>query len=124
MRFPSTEAPVYINWYFSEVRVLDRDEIRAFRVFKDNLPYSATILPPYGNCTQFSVSNLLASSSNTFALVPTNFSTLPPLINAMEVFYIGETLTDGTNARDGMYNKVGSLGGLRGAPAPAAKVFF
>lgn len=103
MRFPFTQAPVYVNWYFSEVRLLQRNEIRAFRVFKDNLPYSPTILPPYGNCTQFSVSNLLASSNNTFSIVPTNFSTLPPLINAMEVFYIGDALTDGTNAKDGMY---------------------
>ncbi|XP_057781676.1 probable LRR receptor-like serine/threonine-protein kinase At5g59680 [Salvia miltiorrhiza] len=100
MRFPSRQAPVYINWYFSEVAVLARNQIRAFRVFKDDLPYSPPILPPYGNCTQFSVSNLLASSGNTFSLVPTNYSTLPPLINAMEVFYIGDALTDGTNARD------------------------
>ncbi|XP_047964810.1 probable LRR receptor-like serine/threonine-protein kinase At5g59680 [Salvia hispanica] len=100
MRFPFTQAPVYVNWYFSEVRLLQRNEIRAFRVFKDDLPYSPTILPPYGNCTQFWVSNLLASSNNTFSIVPTNFSTLPPLINAMEVFYIGNALTDGTNTKD------------------------
>jgi hypothetical protein len=30
-------------------------------------------------------------------------STLPPLVNAMEVFYISDRLTDGTNSKDGMH---------------------
>lgn len=101
MGLPSVEVPVYLNWYFSEVTQLKPNETRSFKIFKDNKPFSEPILPPYENCTELYVSNITASLNTTFSLVPTNDSTLPPLINAMEVFFIGDELTNGTNNKDG-----------------------
>ncbi|KAG6417589.1 hypothetical protein SASPL_119773 [Salvia splendens] len=46
---------------------------------------------------------IAVSSNTTFSLVPTNVSTLPPLINALEIFQLPEPddkLTDGTNKKD------------------------
>lgn len=102
MDFPSYEIPVYINWYFSEVTRLGPGQNRSFRIFKDNEPYSNPILPPYGDCDEMWASEIRVSNKTIFSLVPTNVSTLPPLINAMEIFRIGEfQLTDGTNKKDG-----------------------
>lgn len=103
MGFPRVEVPVYLNWYFSEVTQLEANETRSFMVYKDGQPLTQAISPPYGNFTQWYASNYTVSSNTTFSLVPTKNSTLPPLINAMEVFLIGDALTDGTNSKDGRY---------------------
>ncbi|KAA8549545.1 hypothetical protein F0562_001437 [Nyssa sinensis] len=74
---------------------------RSFRVLRNNQSISDPILPPYGGVSEWTFSNITASSSTTFSLVATADSTLPPLINAMEVFYINlDKLTDGTNSND------------------------
>ncbi|KAG8371404.1 hypothetical protein BUALT_Bualt13G0084200 [Buddleja alternifolia] len=100
MGLPSFETLGYINWYFSEVTRLRPNQLRSFRIFKDNESFSEPILPLYENCTQTYVFGVNASSGTTFSLVPTNDSTLPPLINAMEVFEIGNELTNGTDTKD------------------------
>ncbi|KAH6836567.1 hypothetical protein C2S53_005186 [Perilla frutescens var. hirtella] len=101
MAFPSSDVPTYINWYFSEVTRLKPNQTRSFYIYKDNLPYSPPILPPYQNCTELYASNLTVFANTTFSLVPAKNSTLPPLVNAMEVFRIGDyPLTDGTNDKD------------------------
>lgn len=100
---PSGEMPIYLNMYFSEVTELDSTtQKRSFQIVMNNQtlldePFS----PPYGNSTELYASNLTVSSNTTIELVPTANSTLPPLINAMEVFAIGDFLTDGTHTNDG-----------------------
>lgn len=103
MELPSyEEINVYINLYFSEVTRLQPKQNRSFRIFKDNKSISDPIVPPYGDCVEMGVKETMASSKTTFSLVPTNVSTLPPLINAMEIFQIGDSpLTGGTNKKDG-----------------------
>ncbi|KAL2487820.1 Leucine-rich repeat protein kinase family protein [Forsythia ovata] len=100
MGFPPVEVPVYINWYFSEVTQLEANQTRSFMLYKDGQPFYQALSPPYGNFTEIISRNYTVSSNTTFSLVPTNDSTLPPLINAMEVFLIGDALTDGTNSKD------------------------
>lgn len=102
MGFHSKEIPSYINWYFSEVTPLGAGQNRSFRIFKDGKPFSEPITPPYGGCHQVWASGYVVSNRTVFTLVPTNVSTLPPLVNAVEIFEIGKTeLTDGTNRKDG-----------------------
>ncbi|XP_057781673.1 probable LRR receptor-like serine/threonine-protein kinase At5g59680 [Salvia miltiorrhiza] len=101
MEFPSYEIKVYINWYFSELTQLGAGQNRSFSIFKDNKSYYGPISPPYGDCVELVVRDIVVSSNTTFSLVPTNVSTLPPLINAMEIFRIADDmLTNGTNKKD------------------------
>ncbi|XP_059315180.1 uncharacterized protein At1g24485-like [Lycium ferocissimum] len=101
MRFlPIDNVPIYMNMYFSEVTQLGPNQTRSFRIFKDTESFSDPILPPYGSFTQLFVSNLTVSPNTTFSIVPTTNSTLPPLINALEIFIVGDALTDGTNSQD------------------------
>lgn len=90
MKFLPFEVPIYMNMYFSEVTQLDSNQTRSFRILKDIEPFSDPILPPYGNFTQLFVSNLTVTPNTTFSLVPTPDSTLPPLINALELFITRE----------------------------------
>ncbi|KAL6577239.1 hypothetical protein OROMI_011515 [Orobanche minor] len=106
MGFPSVEVPVYWNAYFSEVARLKPNETRSLMIVKDNNPFSQPFSPPYENCTELYTNNITASTNTTFSLVPTNDSTLSPLINAMEVFLIGNALTNGTNKKDGEKNGI------------------
>ncbi|EYU41392.1 hypothetical protein MIMGU_mgv11b022640mg [Erythranthe guttata] len=90
--------PIYLNMYFSEFAELDATtQKRSFQVLMDNeLLSDRPVVPPYGDCMELPASNLIVTSKTSFTLVPTYDSTLPPLINAMEVFYIGNLLTVGT----------------------------
>lgn len=99
--FPDTEVFVYINWYFSEVARLGPNETRSFNILLgDQIISNPPVSPPYQNSTEWVAWNYSVTSNTTMSLVPTNVSTLPPLINAMEVFRIGARLTNGTNSND------------------------
>lgn len=102
--FPTFEVPAYMTMYFSEVTQLadsNSSQKRSFTVYNGNESFSSIISPPYGNFTEMFLSNITVSSNTTFYLVATPDSTLPPLINAMEIFYISDPLTKGTNSKDG-----------------------
>lgn len=102
--FPDTEVFVYINWYFSEVARLGPNETRSFNILLgDQIISNPPVSPPYQNSTEWVAWNYNVTSNTTMSLVPTNVSTLPPLINAMEVFRIGARLTNGTNSNDGEF---------------------
>ncbi|KAI3806360.1 hypothetical protein L1987_22260 [Smallanthus sonchifolius] len=92
--------PVYINWYFSEVKELNSSEIRSFRVLKDRVPFSIPIVPRFGKVVEYFFSNLSVTIDTNFSLDPIVGSTLPPLINAGEFFSISDALSDGTNNND------------------------
>ncbi|KAL1558079.1 putative LRR receptor-like serine/threonine-protein kinaseisoform X1 [Salvia divinorum] len=94
--------PVSGDAIFTKRPQLGPSQNRSFRIFKDNESYSEPIRPLYGNCVEMILDSAIAVSSNTtFSLVPTNVSTLPPLINALEIFRIpDDKLTDGTNKKD------------------------
>ncbi|KAM7522259.1 hypothetical protein LguiA_012161 [Lonicera macranthoides] len=99
LNFVDSDKLVYINFYFSEVTQLDSTELRSFRILVNNQP-SKPIVPIYANVTELNASNFTLSSNTTFSLVPTPDSTLPPLINAMEIFYISDVMTKGTDSND------------------------
>ncbi|KAL8525589.1 hypothetical protein ACS0TY_014999 [Phlomoides rotata] len=110
MGFPRDEVTAYILWHFSEVTQLQPNQTRSFEIFLNNKSFSNPILPPYNNCSVMYITNFTVSSKDVFSLVPTNVSTLPPLINAMEVFLHGDELSNGTDTKD-----VQGLGSLQEA---------
>lgn len=100
-------AAVYLYLYFAEIQALQANETREFDIyFNENFNYTA-----------FSPSKL-EQRTITFSpvqcpggicrlrLVRTKKSTLPPLINAMEVFSIIEFPHAGTDPSDGISPKV------------------
>ncbi|GMI81812.1 hypothetical protein like AT4G29990 [Hibiscus trionum] len=123
---PTTKVPIYMNMYFSEVSVLDSTQTRSFELQIDGTPSSKPFIPAYLKAGEMILTNVTASSSNNFTLVATSDSTLPPLINALEVFTISDELTDGTNSDDvdglvslqGQFDALGDWGGDPCLPSP------
>ncbi|XP_024198033.1 uncharacterized protein At1g24485 [Rosa chinensis] len=98
---PSAEVPIYITMFFSEVNLLDSStDVRSFQIFIDDKNPSDPIIPIYGGVTEMYIANRTGSSKTSISLVATTDSTLPPLINAMEVYYLLGPLTEGTNSKD------------------------
>ncbi|KAK6271910.1 hypothetical protein POUND7_008993 [Theobroma cacao] len=123
---PATEVPIYMNMYFSEVSVLDSTQRRSFQLYIDGKSTSNPFIPSYGKAGEMYLANFSASSNTNFSLVATSVSTLPPLINALEVFTVSDELTDGTNRDDveglaslqNEFNVLGDWGGDPCLPSP------
>ncbi|KAI3678400.1 hypothetical protein L6452_37690 [Arctium lappa] len=92
--------PMYINWYFTEVKELNSTEMRSFRIRIDNLPFSLPIVPRFGNVTEYFISNLSITPVTNFSIRSVGSSTLPPLLNAFEIYSISDALTNGTYNKD------------------------
>ncbi|MCL7027261.1 hypothetical protein MKW94_014561 [Papaver nudicaule] len=104
--------PVQLNAYFSEVIKLSPTQKRSFDIIVNGnkldsvnmiLP-KGPVIPPYGRALEVRIANVTSfpvNSSFTIVSKPTNDSTLPPLINALEEYIIGDKLVQGTNSNDG-----------------------
>ncbi|KAF6160057.1 hypothetical protein GIB67_021943, partial [Kingdonia uniflora] len=98
---PKEKNPIYINTYFSEVSMKNSLLKRSFVMYIDDKPTTTKpIIPPYKSVLEMTTTDITASSSTVISMKSTTDSTLPPLINAMEIFIIGDKLTDGTNTKD------------------------
>lgn len=103
LNLPANEVAVYFNMYFTEMAQLSSTQKRSFQLYINNNSSPPLILPTYGGVTEVYFTNFTASSRTTFSLVATSDSTLPPLICAMEAFYLSSALVQGTNRNDGWY---------------------
>ncbi|KAJ7975316.1 Leucine-rich repeat receptor-like protein kinase [Quillaja saponaria] len=97
---PNTNVPVYIATYFSEVAQLNLTDKRSIRILVDKIPYGTPVIPPFGSVSVVEITNMTASSSTNFDIAAASDSTLPPIINAYEVYTVSNALTDGTNRHD------------------------
>ncbi|KAJ0106040.1 hypothetical protein Patl1_19471 [Pistacia atlantica] len=99
-KLPEKPTPFFMATYFSEVTQLGSGQKRSFKLFIDSKAVSASIVPTFGAASEVYIANRIASASNQISLLADDDSTLPPLINAMEVYTLSGELTNGTNAKD------------------------
>ncbi|KDO42415.1 hypothetical protein CISIN_1g037044mg, partial [Citrus sinensis] len=98
-------TPIYIAPDFSEVLLLlNTTQKRSFQLCVDNKPISDPIIPLFGSASEAYVTNRIAFASNSFSIQATTASTLPPLLNAMEIYTGCDRLTNGTNVNDGVFS--------------------
>ncbi|KAG4380685.1 hypothetical protein GLYMA_16G219300v4 [Glycine max] len=98
-RLPTKELPIYITAYFSEVMKSAVGK-RSIQMYIDNKPFLSPIVPPFGSVKEVYITNMTASAETSFVLQASETSTLPPIINAVEVYTLSDTLTAGTDSRD------------------------
>nr|GEV67261.1 malectin-like carbohydrate-binding domain-containing protein [Tanacetum cinerariifolium] len=116
----------YINTYYSEVSNLDSSQTRSFNYYETSSSGSHALAsdsfsPPYGTVLERYLYNYTVDSVTNITLTADVDSDLPPLINAIEVFNIGDVLTDGTHSDDVaaltlLQNTFDVLGGWSGDP--------
>ncbi|KAI3834167.1 hypothetical protein MKW98_018217 [Papaver atlanticum] len=102
--------PVHVNLYFSEVMILNSTQKRSFNIIVNGFVfYSGELLqkfgpvsPPHGRALEVHFENVYVDPlfGYKIEIVRANGSTLPPLVNAFEDFYIGDKLVQGTNSSD------------------------
>ncbi|XP_077212867.1 putative LRR receptor-like serine/threonine-protein kinase At1g05700 [Tasmannia lanceolata] len=93
---PQIKQSKYITLYFTEVKDLGFDENRTFYVYMDGENYNLTVSPRYEMYDEISGNTNPNVGSFNLTLAPTQNSTLPPIISAMELFTVSEDLVEGT----------------------------
>ncbi|XP_019099844.1 PREDICTED: uncharacterized protein At1g24485-like [Camelina sativa] len=95
---PLAGLPVYLALYFSEPQSLGRTQTRSFNIFLDtNEVGSGPIVPVFGKVTQVVVRDVVATSVSQVVLQSTDDSTLPPIINSLELYSISYGQDGGDN---------------------------
>ncbi|TVU20527.1 hypothetical protein EJB05_36740, partial [Eragrostis curvula] len=100
---PNHTVPRYVaNMHFSELKVLLKNESREFYInVNGELWYPSGITPDYlGSAAIYSTEPFPASAQYEVSINATANSTLPPIINAAEIFSIISTTNLGTDAPD------------------------
>ncbi|MCL7050302.1 hypothetical protein MKW94_003521 [Papaver nudicaule] len=103
------KIPVHYNAFFAEAIRLNATQKRSFNILVNDKLQSVidpkgAVRPSYRFLEEvhiFNVSSFATNSSYSIDFLPTNDSTLPPLINAIEGYTIGDKLVHGTNSSDG-----------------------
>ncbi|KAF3783595.1 hypothetical protein EJ110_NYTH19469 [Nymphaea thermarum] len=105
---PSTETDLeedtyYYIFYFSEVlEAVYKNKSRSFDFLVDGekLNNNGSIIPPYQSYVRNHNQNRYLTARSVISLVNTPDASLPPILNAMELFTIKSGLTNGTNEND------------------------
>ena len=91
----------YLYFHFAELEEVQAGQIRQFTISLNNRTIFGPIEPKYmASQTNFTQSSLSWSRMN-FSLAQTNQSTLPPIMNALEIYMIKEFLQSPTEQSDG-----------------------
>ncbi|XP_010273296.1 PREDICTED: probable LRR receptor-like serine/threonine-protein kinase At5g59680 [Nelumbo nucifera] len=105
------EITLYSVFYFLELEQLNSSEQRSFWIYLNGGNITNPITPPYGTALEIDLTTNISYSANkmgtSYDLLPPSGSTLLPMVNAVEIFQIGNALeASGTN---GTHVKVLSL---------------
>lgn len=99
---PKTNYYVYLH--FAELTRLQPNQTRAFNILRnDKLWYDRPVSPVYWTTTTILTQNPGSDVEWKFKLVKTEDSTLPPLINAVEIYAVKRFLKSQTGQSDGKF---------------------
>ncbi|KAL2578657.1 hypothetical protein AAZV13_15G020600 [Glycine max] len=80
----------YVYLHFTEIQVLAKNQTREFNITLNGNPWTENISPRYHSVnTIYSTSGISGEKIN-FSFVMTETSTLPPIINAIEIYRVKE----------------------------------
>ncbi|WOG94178.1 hypothetical protein DCAR_0313471 [Daucus carota subsp. sativus] len=91
-----------IYMYFSEVQTLQPNQTREFDIYLDGKPWSRRPVTPYNRSTVTVYSDALEkpAASHELVIQKTKRSTLPPILNAFELFTVKKFLQFQTDDQD------------------------
>ncbi|TKY44537.1 LRR receptor serine/threonine-protein kinase [Spatholobus suberectus] len=76
----------YVYLYFAEVEQLKKTQLRKFNISWNGSPLFESIVPRYLYATTLSNSKSLVANEHRISVHKTNDSTLPPILNAVEIY--------------------------------------
>lgn len=99
---PDDTTQFFVFLYFAEIQKLQPNQSRAFQVLLNGKPWTnGLISPPYlEGIVSYSTAPLTGGTYD-FSLVKTPDSTLPPFLNAVEIYRVIDFSQSPTDERDG-----------------------
>ncbi|KAH7677974.1 Non-specific serine/threonine protein kinase protein [Dioscorea alata] len=94
--------PLYIALYFTEVSKLKPRQNRTFDIYISGQDFNLKLSPVYQKCNEVHgyVVPTPGMSKIILSLVASENSNMPPILNAMELFSVSETVSNGTAPQD------------------------
>lgn len=93
----------YVYMHFAELERLRGNQYREFSIKLNGNLWEKSVVPKYLRSTTILTTQPMRGSKLRFALCKTSYSTLPPILNAMEIYILRDTLQAPTNQEDGMF---------------------
>ncbi|XP_020220842.1 probable LRR receptor-like serine/threonine-protein kinase At4g29180 isoform X2 [Cajanus cajan] len=78
----------YVYLYFAEVEQLNKTQLRKFNISWNGSPLFESIVPHYLFATTLSNSKSLVANEHRISIHKTKDSTLPPILNAVEIYVV------------------------------------
>lgn len=96
-----TTLQFYVYLHFAEVQVLQANETREFNVSLNGKHWYGPFRPTYLSTSTVFSPTALTGGNYTFSIIRTETSTLPPILNAVEVYSVQELLELPTDQKHG-----------------------
>ncbi|TQD81166.1 hypothetical protein C1H46_033276 [Malus baccata] len=93
-------AQFYVFMYFAEVEKLGKNQSRKFNISWNGSPLFGPFTPRYLQADVISNSRVLVGKDHEISLHKTEESSLPPILNAVEVFQVMQLVESPTNGED------------------------
>ncbi|KAI4305442.1 hypothetical protein L6164_028807 [Bauhinia variegata] len=97
---PKASNQYYVYMHFAELQELAKNETRAFNVILNGQTQNETIVPKYLKVDTFYSRSAISGERFEILLVRTQNSTLPPILNAIEIYKVKEFPQSETNQED------------------------
>lgn len=100
---PSSDrnAQYHIYMHFAEVEKLQPNQSRQFNITRNGKPFYGLVTPSYLYTATISSSEAFGGGQNNFSILKADNSSLPPILNAFEIYKVIEFLDSDTNQEDG-----------------------
>ena len=92
----------YIYLHFAELEIIQENEQREFNINLNGNSWKASLVPLYLSSTTINSSTPVRGPKLKFSIYKTENSTLPPILNAMEVYVFKDFFQEPTDQEDGM----------------------
>ncbi|KAI4305445.1 hypothetical protein L6164_028810 [Bauhinia variegata] len=80
----------YVYLHFAELRVLAKNETRAFNIILNGQVQYGNLVPQYLSVVTYFTRSAISGERFEYCLVRTENSTLPPILNAIEIYTVKE----------------------------------
>lgn len=100
-----------VYMHFSEIVRLQANQRREFNISFNGKHWFGPVVPDYLSTTTIYSPSALTAGKYEFSIYKTERSTLPPLLNAIEIYYVLPISQSQTNQEDGMFFPTFALSG-------------
>ena len=101
LRPDNPTAKYYVHMHFAELEKLDANQSREFTIFENGEHFNGPLSPDYLYTTTISSIEPVSGERIDYEINRTETSTLPPLLNALEVYIVQNFSEPETHEQDG-----------------------